>query len=1056
MMAARKKKPEDKNTDTLGSTRSMRADAEEKIARSKKSSSDLKGQTPEKLIHELQVHRIELETQAEELRTAHLALEESRDKYLDLYDFAPVGYLTLTDKELITEVNLTGATLLGVERSKLVKARFQKFVTPQDHFGWNRYFASVLKNEKKLDTTLVLIKGDGSTFTARLESIRLIGNSESPTTVRVAISDITDIWQLETLRESEERFRTILHGMQFGIVIIDAQTHTILDANHQALEIIGGSNDDVIGKLCHHFICPAEYGGCPVTDLGQICDSCESFLFNLRGKKRFILKSVIKTSLGGKDVLIESFVDITERKQMGEALHESEKNYHSIFANAVMGIYQVSKEGQFLSANNHAARILGYESAEELIQSITDIDTQIYRDPETRKEAKRILRETGVLENFEVPCRHKDGHTVWVSFNARLVRDAEGNVLYHEGTSQDITERKVAELELVFAQDSLKEAHHLAHIGTWDWVMETDTVTWSDELYNIAGMDPSQPAPTYAEHPHVYTPASWDLLRFAVTRALTAGEPYNLELELVRPDGSLRWVNAFGGVKRDGEGKVIGLHGTVQDITERKRAEEALQLNNFAIVSSINAIAIADLSGNLTYINPAFLSIWGYEDRKEVLGRPVLSFWGVPDEAQQVVDAIQVKGVWSGEMTGQRKDGTPIPVQLSANLIRDASGTPVAMMGSFIDITKRKLAEEALRETNAYLNNLFDYANAPIIVWDPKYVITRFNHAFEDLTLISAQEIIGQRLDILFPKESRDTSLLQINKTLEGEWWETVEIPILVKDGSVRTVLWNSANILDTHGRIISTIAHGVDITEREMMESEIRSLNRDLEQRIIERTSQLNASLEDKEVLLREVHHRVRNNFQIIISLLFLQSKYIEDKKTQQVFKESQNRIHAMALVHDKLYQSTDMAKIDLDNYFQSLGNRLLQFYRVKGRDVILNTSIQDIHVDINTAIPIGLIFNELVSNSLKHAFPDGRRGKISIAMQRENTTLTILFKDNGVGIHEDFDWRNAESLGLRLVISLVGQLDGNIELDRCAGTAYTIRFPAPAVKEGNTDEKI
>ena len=609
MMAAGKKKPEEKNTDTLGSTRSIRADAEEKIARSKKSSSDLKGQTPEKLIHELQVHQIDLETQAEELRLAHLALEESREKYLDLYDFAPVGYLTLTDKELITEVNLTGASLLGVERSKLVKARFKKFVTPQDHFGWNRYFTSVLKNEKKLDTTLVLIKGDGSTFTARLESIRITGSSDSPTTVRVAISDITDIWQLETLRESEERFRTILHAMLFGIVIIDAKTHTILDANHQALEMIGGSNDDVIGKVCHHFICPAEPGRCPVTDLGETVDSCESFLFNLRGKKRFILKSVIKTSLGGKDVLIESFVDITERKQMEEALHESEKNYHSIFDNAVMGIYQVSKEGQFLSANNHAARIFGYKSAEELIQSITNIDTQIYRDPETREEAKRILRETGVLENFEVPCRHKDGHTVWVSFNARLIRDADGNVLYHEGTSQDITERKQTELELVSAQESLKEAHHLAHIGTWDWVMETDTVTWSEELYNIAGRDPSQPAPTYAEHPHVYTPASWERLSAAVTNALNTGEPYNLELELVRKDGSLRWVNAFGGVKRDGEGKVIGLHGTVQDITERKRAEEALQQSERrfrGITERISDLIIMlDPEGYPTFVSPS-------------------------------------------------------------------------------------------------------------------------------------------------------------------------------------------------------------------------------------------------------------------------------------------------------------------------------------------------------------------------------------------------------------------------------------------------------------------
>jgi len=133
------------------------------------------------------------------------------------------------------------------------------------------------------------------------------------------------------------------------------------------------------------------------------------------------------------------------QKRADDALRESETKYRSIFDNAVMGIYQISREGQFLSANNHAARTFGYESAEELILSITDVYTQIYQDPKTGKVAWRILLEKGVLENFEAPCRHKNGQTVWVSFNARLVRDAYGNILYHEGISQDITKHKRGE-----------------------------------------------------------------------------------------------------------------------------------------------------------------------------------------------------------------------------------------------------------------------------------------------------------------------------------------------------------------------------------------------------------------------------------------------------------------------------------------------------------------------------------------------------------------------------------------------------------------------------------
>lgn len=230
------------------------------------------------------------------------------------------------------------------------------------------------------------------------------------------------------------------------------------------------------------------------------------------------------------------------------------------------------------------------------------------------------------------------------------------------------------------------------------------------------------------------------------------------------------------------------------------------------------------------------------------------------------------------------------------------------------------------------------------------------------------------------------------------------------------------------------------EIALRKQRESEILTLNQTLEERIVQRTAQLNTSLEDKNVLLREVHHRVKNNLQIIISLFNLQSRYITDEKTRQLFRESQNRIMAMAIVHEKLHQSTDIARLDLDNYIRFLGNSLFKFYSMSKKGIILNTDIQDINLNIDTAIPIGLIINELISNSIKHAFPDKRNGEISIVIERENARLTITYKDNGVGIPAGFDWRHAESLGLRLVILLVEQMDGTIELDRTSGTVFTI----------------
>ncbi len=191
----------------MDENRLMREAAEEKIRGRPEISPGQKEQSPEQLIHELQVHQVEHEMQADELRRTQLELEESRDKYLDLYEFAPLGYLTLTNKALVEEVNLTGATLLGVERKELQNARFRKFVAPEDSDTWARYFMNVLSRGEKQSCTVTLKKGDGSMFPARLEGVR-VTRSSGAIIVRISINDITDICQAENaLMESGKRYR---------------------------------------------------------------------------------------------------------------------------------------------------------------------------------------------------------------------------------------------------------------------------------------------------------------------------------------------------------------------------------------------------------------------------------------------------------------------------------------------------------------------------------------------------------------------------------------------------------------------------------------------------------------------------------------------------------------------------------------------------------------------------------------------------------------------------------------------------------------------------------
>lgn len=206
----------------------------------------------------------------------------------------------------------------------------------------------------------------------------------------------------------------------------------------------------------------------------------------------------------------------------------------------------------------------------------------------------------------------------------------------------------------------------------------------------------------------------------------------------------------------------------------------------------------------------------------------------------------------------------------------------------------------------------------------------------------------------------------------------------------------------------------------------------------------QIKASLKEKEVLLREIHHRVKNNMQIISSLLKLQAGYIEDKKYLEMFKESQNRILTMSLVHEKLYRSKDFTKINFKEYIHNLANGVFQSYSGRSSNILLNLNIENVELGIDSAIPCGLIINELVTNSLKHAFPGEKKGEIKIVLGKiDGNEYELTVSDNGIGIPEDIDFRKTETLGLHLVSILAeDQLSGKIKLDRSRGTEFSIRF--------------
>jgi two-component sensor histidine kinase len=204
-------------------------------------------------------------------------------------------------------------------------------------------------------------------------------------------------------------------------------------------------------------------------------------------------------------------------------------------------------------------------------------------------------------------------------------------------------------------------------------------------------------------------------------------------------------------------------------------------------------------------------------------------------------------------------------------------------------------------------------------------------------------------------------------------------------------------------------------------------------------------SSLHEKELILRELHHRVKNNMQIISSLLSLQAKSLKDERDLEIFKSSQSRVKSMALIHEKLYDSPDFSHINLEDYIQSLVQELYDTYNIRAEKIHLKINIQDIKLNMETSIPLGLLINEIVSNSLKYAFPDNKNfenPKLVIELKKEKNDYILMIMDNGIGIHDNFDLEKSESLGMQLINNLTDQIDGELKLDTSHGTKITIKF--------------
>ena len=342
------------------------------------------------------------------------------------------------------------------------------------------------------------------------------------------------------------------------------------------------------------------------------------------------------------------------------------------------------------------------------------------------------------------------------------------------------------------------------------------------------------------------------------------------------------------------------------------------------------------------------------------------------------------------------------------------------------DLLKRLVAKrtQALAEANDYLKNLFDYANAPIIVWDPQFRITSFNHAFETLTGRTSAEVLGKRLEILFPPEQSEASMELIQLKLSDERREVVELNIQHMDGSLRTVLWNSATLLSADGKIpIATISQIQDITGRKIAEEKIKNL------------------LAEKELILKEVHHRIKNNMATVKGLFSLQADTLKNPEAVAALKDASGRVQSMVVLYEKLYQSIGFDKVAASNYLTSLVDEIVANFPDSAK-VKVDKKIADFVLNAKKLQPLGIIINELLTNIMKYAFTGRSDGLITVSVELKGNRVSLAIQDNGKGMPDTVDFENSTGFGLRLVSILTKQLAGTIRIEHGNGTRVILEF--------------
>ena len=766
------------------------------------------------------------------------------------------------------------------------------------------------------------------------------------------------------------------------------------------------------------------------------------------------------------DEILKLIDEINIRKKIENQLVENQKYTKSYIANSLDIICAADKTGKIIEFNAAAEKTFGYS-----LEEIKKENTKIFYAKNS--DYKKVYDALKTDKSFigEIINIRKNGEIFTSFLTATILYNDTGEEIGSMGVSRNITELKEAEQQLKESEEKYRDILENA----------TDLIQSLDNDGNILYVNNAWKKKLGYTSDEVINKNIFEIIHpdclekckniFKEIKKSKEGESRVISIELKSKKGKKIIVEGSVGVKFK-KNKLVSTRSILRDVTTEKWEETKQNIyNNISkiVVEKQTPIQVYEgirqelgkimntESFIISYsLNETTLTFPYYYDNiksngiinkeNRIKGSGINEYFLKKSKIKllkrEELDQIIKEGVY--KISGKKCKaflGVPLKIKnetvgvlsLQSYKNKDEFNAKSIEILDFISgiialTVQRKQDENKIEEQSAKIKSIIENSTHLFWTFDKVRGVTSSNKNFDKYIKSSYNINVNLKKNLknkvrFSDKEHHDFWDRKYNDVFNGKTQtfiykkESIKGKISIKEVFLSPIYNNEGIIVEVSG-----IAH--DITEKILSEQKLKE------------------SLQEKEVLLKEVHHRVKNNLQVISSILNLQSSYVKDKKTLDILRESQNRIKSMSFIHESLYQNTDFSEINFSEYIVSLSKNLVHSYGIYDNLIDLKLSAGDISLNLDLSIPCGLIINELVSNALKYAFNETKKGEIKIKLLEKNDQIHLTVQDNGVGLPKNLDYQNTDSLGLQLVTTLVEQINGKIELENKKGVKFTIIF--------------